>query len=170
MDTLAPDDIEFLRSLANELKTQNTYGTAKPVFIQARTEKKIFGIDLDCADHQALLIGDEHDAFYTVEEAKEHLYEYFDIEAEQLSDIDSFDEIVKYCGDRDIPCFIGGYNDSHVLSGCFLTMSGYEQHMKLNRHNYDGKTEFWVDHIWRNPQLERLLAIVEKFASEGESQ
>ena len=166
MDTLTPDDIEFLRSLANELKTQNTYGTAKPVFIQARTKKKIFGIDLDHADHRALLIGDEYDAHYTVEEAKEHLCEYFDTETEELNTIDSFDGIVEFCVEHNIPCFIGGYNNSHELHGCFLTMSGYEEHMRLNRHNYEGKTGFWVDHVWRNPQLERLLAIVEKFAKE----
>lgn len=39
-EILTEDDIKFLKELGKELKTQERYGTAKPVFIQIRQKKR----------------------------------------------------------------------------------------------------------------------------------
>ena len=174
---LTADDIEFLTNLANALKTQNTHGTRKPIFIQVREPKKDWGFDLDYADGTALIIGnDEPDVAFTVEEAKESLKEFHidEDDLQGLKELDgavSFDDIETFCQSKNIKCFEGGFRDTETFHNAFLTISGYERHMKMNRHHYGAKAGFWVDHAFRNPELEQLLTIVEKFGTvEGTNQ
>lgn len=172
MDTLTPDDIEFLRSLANELKTQERGCTATPLFLQVRQKKKVFGIDTAYADDTVLLIGDEYEECYTVGQAKEMLAESFGVPSEKMNGFESLEELEGFCAGRGILATHTGYATHDEFTNCFLTRKGYDQHMQLNEHNYRyGSTpEVFIHHAFRNPELERLLAIVEKFASEEEQQ
>lgn len=42
----------------------------------------------------------------------------------------------------------------------FLTMGGYDRHMRMNAHNYRKKPRPFVHHGFRNPELENLLEAV----------
>ena len=47
---LTPEDVEFLTALANELKTQDTAGTARPVIYQMRRKTPPFRAKISGAD------------------------------------------------------------------------------------------------------------------------
>ena len=172
-NVLTAKDIEFLTNLANELKEQNKhgYGNRTPIFIQVREPQREWGIDPDYADGLALIIGDEHNTYMTVEDATEALAEYYlddlpdDEVHELLVSLESFEDVEEFCNDRSIECFIGGYRDSNRYHQMFLTHSAFEQHMKMNGHNYDRQSSYWVDSFFRNPQMERVVEIIEKFAT-----
>lgn len=89
---LSRKEIEFLKELGHELKTQNRMATAKPVF-----------------------------------------YQIIDDDGKQ---------------------------------GAFLTMKSAEKHLEENRHHYREEAHIYVSHAFRNPELEKLLDIIEKFDNE----
>lgn len=163
-DILSAEDVEFLTQLADELETQERYATARPVLFQVLEPTRIFGFAPDCADGDGLLMGDEYAECVTLEEAKEWLAEG-DIAQGDLAPLDSLEAVNSYCEGMGIRCMLTGYRDSETLQNAFLTRSGYEEHMARNRHNYAKGSTFYVSYAHRNPQLERLMEIVGKFAS-----
>ncbi len=171
MGVLTQEDIEFLRNLANELKTQDTGAQRRPVYIQVKEPIKLWGIDTDCADGVAIFIGDSiSDGIpcFTVGEAKEDLMENYEIQEHRIAHLSTFDDVQEFCKEEDIDCRIGGYNNDERFHQFFLTFSAYEQHMRTNGHNYNHGSHSWLDSFFRNPQIERLIEIVEKFATVGD--
>jgi hypothetical protein len=165
MNVLTSEDIEFLRDLGNELKTQDNHGNRTPIFFQVKEPEKVWGIDPEYADGAAIFFGEPETPIFTIEEAKADLIDDYEINPEKLSELKSFDDIKEFCEGEGIECLIGGYKDSKRFSQMFLTESGFKQHMKMNSHNYNHGSSFWVDSFFRNPQMERLIEIVEKFAT-----
>jgi RNase H-fold protein (predicted Holliday junction resolvase) len=162
---LTLDDIKFLKELAHELKTQDNVGTAKPIFFQIRENQRVYGMAEGYSDDVCLVIGDDGDSFDTVEEAISHLIEYYELEEDEvnnLNDLNTLWEIEEYCQEHEINSFVVGYKEEPKYTGVFLTRSAIEQHIKLNHYHYK-EPICYADHVWRNPQLEKLLEIVEKF-------
>lgn len=91
-EILNEEDIEFLKNLAHDLKTQDRRGTSKPVIYQI----------IDRGEKQ----------------------------------------------------------------GAFLTLQSAERHLKENNYNYSEKAHVYVSYGWRNPELEKLLYIIEKIDME----
>lgn len=56
--------------------------------------------------------------------------------------------------------------DRGEKQGAFLTLQSAERHLKENNYNYGKKAHVYVSYGWRNPELERLLNIIEKFDEE----
>lgn len=170
---LTADDVKFLTELANELKTQDTGAQRKPVFIQVLEPIKQWGMDVDYADGVAVYIGDINDGSpcFTVEEAKTDLEDNYEIGSDALAELHTMDDIKEFCEEEGIECHIAAYKEDVRLHQMFLTFSAYEQHMKMNGHNYRYGSHSWMDTFFRNPQMERLVEIVEKFATvkEGEA-
>ena len=166
MEILTAEDVEFLAALANELRTQDRCATARPVLFQVCEPKRIFGFDPDYTDDIGLLMGDDYAECVTLEEAKEFLADR-EIGEGELAALDSLEAVNAYCERVGIACTLTGYRDSEVLHNAFLTRSGYEQHMDRNRHNYAKGSAPYVSYGHRNPQLERLLEIIDKFAKTG---
>lgn len=160
------DLAEILTALANELRTQDRRATAKPVIFQVFERERVWCIDPDYTDDVGLLISDDGVECLTVEDAKEQLADYDDVPQETLDRLTSLEDVKAFCDKRGIRCALTGYQEREKLSNAFLTLSGYEQHMALNGHNYRHGAESYVSHAFRNPQLARLLEIVEKFAQE----
>ncbi len=167
--TLTAEDVEFLTNLANELRTQDRRATAKPVIFQVFERERVWCIDPRYADDLGLLISDDAVECLTLEDAKEQLADYDEIPTETLDGLASLEDIEAFCDRRGIRCTLTGYQEREVLSNAFLTLSGYEEHMALNGHNYRHGASSYVTHATRNPQLARLLEIVEKFATVEEA-
>lgn len=91
-EILNEEDIEFLKNLAHDLKTQDRRGTSKPVVYQI----------IDRGEKQ----------------------------------------------------------------GAFLTLKSAEKHLQENNYNYSEKAHVYVSYGGRNPELEKLLNIIEKFDME----
>ncbi len=166
IDFLSEKDINFLSEMANELKTQDTLATAKPVFWQVEETKRVYGYDPDYADDITFLLGELYGpiAAETIEETKEILLDTFECAENEVGLISDKYDLEEFCEKHKIDLTITGYKDQEFYHGAFLTRSAIEKHLELNRHNYGSKIIRYCQHAFRNPQLERLLKIIEKFA------
>jgi hypothetical protein len=54
------------------------------------------------------------------------------------------------------------WRDTWVDKAWFLTHSGYEEHLQLNRHNYRGEIRKFVHHAFRAPEFKRIYAWLEE--------
>jgi len=176
-DLLTPEDIAFLRDLANELKTQDTYCTRKPIFFQVREFEFKTGLDPEYTDDECVVLTDDYIQCTTIQDAKDFLIERLDLDDDELisetakiNAIEDTREIEEYCGKNHIPCIRTGYEKREKLTGCFLTERACKLYLKQNGHHHKRDADTYCDHAWRNPEFQRLLEIVEKFADKGEPQ
>jgi len=165
IDFLTDEDIQFLQSLAHELKTQDRSCTAKPVYFTIREKETVFGFDPDYSDSICLLIGDDYETFLNLDEAIKHLKEYYEFTESELVDLEDLESVSEFLEGRGINCTLTGYKNQYNHSGAFLTRAGANQHIEINGHNLD-KPIAYCHHVFRNRELERLLQIVEKFESQ----
>lgn len=171
-ETLTAEDIAFLTRLANELETQDTAFTRKPIIYQIMEEKKDVGIDSEYADGVVLSIGDDGEEFFDddVEIARSSLLTEWEFEGEEkvwLYEAKTLEDLAKFCEDVGIRNQYGHYRNTVTFSGFFLTKSALQRHVGENQHHYKNPFSFAQAAGWRNPELERLLDIVEKFAAES---
>ena len=168
---LTPEDVEFLTALANELKTQDTAGTARPVIYQIMERKKDPCIDPAYADGMVLALGEDGEEFFDedVAGARAWLLEGFEWTPEELATIDaasSLENLADFCEEHGVPYHFTGYRDIETFQGFFLTLHALRQHVERNDYHYKHPVSYAQAAGWRNPELKRLLAIVEKFATE----
>lgn len=171
-EILTQDDIQFLKDLGTELKTQDNRCTAKPLIFQIREEKNIVGMDLDYSDDTVLLIGDEYHEFYEVEDAIEFLLDCDYLESDDLEDEEFNDlaELYEFLDARDMDYItLTGVSKEDSFKEFFLTAKACDNHIKMNHYHYK-KPDSYAKHAWRSPELERLLEIVEKFAEEEDKE
>ena len=167
-EVLSPDDVQFLTDLANALKTQDCAGTVKPVMFRVRESKKRIAMDPAYSEGRVLVLGEDGTEFFDtdVAEAKEFLQEYeFDgKDTGELDGIDTLEGLATFCEEHGIDNFhFTGYEPYEQFTGDFLTRQACEHHIVGNRHHYTDP-KVYTDHALRNPELERLLTIIEKFA------
>jgi len=171
---LSDSDLDFLVTLANKLTTQDTAATRKPVIYQIIEQTKDIGIDSDYADGVALYLGDDGDTFYDqdVDGAREflmNLWELDDSEVTQLHEAQTLKDFAQVCADRDdIRYGYTSYRQSERFTGFFLTKDAADQHIQYNGYHYSHPMTYAQAAGWRNPELEHLLTIIEKFATPGD--
>ena len=168
INLLTEEDILFLKELANELKTQDTACTAKPVYYSIMQEDKEYGIDQGYADGMCV-IGDEGEVFTEANELVEWVFECYsptEQQQEELRNFTDIEEIYDYCNDNNIVDSLTytGYRDIEKHDEMFLTKKALKKHVELNYYHYKKNPVSYAHHAWRNPELEHLLKIVEKFA------
>ena len=151
--TLTQESADFLRELANKMKTQDNRCTAKPYFYTVRSLKDVAVPDGD---------GDGVSYFDNTGCCSMTEQEMKDYCRERGEDFDDY--VAKHCvryGTKE------DYEDENV----FLTEAGYEQHMELNGHNYRHlKRSFsYLHHAFRNPEMESLWKALLEFAEEGDT-
>ena len=176
---LSQEDLLFVKDLANELKTQNRFGTAGPVIYQVREKVKTYGMDLSYADDKVIIFphSDNHEGFESLDDAKQYVIEYLlddgnmseDMLACKKHDIDELwdhDELMDYCNDKlNAECYITGVATTYKLTGFFLTYRAYKKHIEENSHHYNDTVHSYCDSAgWRNPEMVRLMQIIERFA------
>jgi len=168
-ELLTIEDIAFLKKLANELAIQDTACTAKPVYYSILEKKIAVGIDENYAEGMCLG-GSEGETFLEKEEAIEYVIEnHFDEEdddaekIEELRGCEDLEEIYNFCDDHGIEMHYTGYNIEETYKEMFLTKAALKEHIRLNHYHYKEPVSF-CHHAWRNPELEKLLTIIEKFA------
>lgn len=168
---LTEEDILFLQDLANELRTQDTACTAKPVYYSIMQEDKEYGIDQEYADGMCV-IGDEGETFTEANELIDWLIENYSGAEEQQDElriIDDLEEIYDYCNDNKIVDSLTytGYRDIEKHDEMFLTRRALKKHIEQNYYHYKENPVSYAHHAWRNPELEKLLKIVDKFSTLG---
>lgn len=170
-NVLTREDLVFLQGLAKELKAQDSRGTAKPLIYKIREEVVVTGLDADYGVGQCLI--SEDGKVYFFDEVCNLI----------LSEHPDYDDVYKLAEDNGLELAeedyegmlslfyelgMDGWQLSHFreefkFSGEFLTYESAETHLKENRHHYNDTAVIYTAHAWRNPLLENLVTIIEKF-------
>ncbi|MBP2638805.1 MAG: hypothetical protein H6Q72_4712 [Firmicutes bacterium] len=161
---LTPEDIEFLRELGRELKTQDNAATATPIYFTIMQEDITTGIDEEYAD--GMCVCDcEGNIFIETDDFKKFLIENYadSFDAEELEDMEIWElfGLAERCGVDDLT--YTGYRNIEKHDGVFLTRKALDDHVKANYYHYKKNPVSYAHHAWRNPEMKRLLEIVEKF-------
>jgi len=166
---LTPDDVTFLATLGQALTTQDRACTAKPVVYQVLQDCRRYGLDPNSCDTTAVILGDDDgEEFVSGQELalKYTLlrdYDWEDDEKAALDRAETLEAIYDICDDRGIMVQYTGYVDDETREGCWLTLAGVEQHIAAKSHRYQNPRTYTA--YCADPDLKRLLEIVEKFAS-----
>lgn len=171
---LTADDRAFLVDLANTLRTQERLGTAKPVIYQILERIKELAADPDYADGMALALGEDADVYYEddIAEAKEWLWDWFEWDNAGLRTLckaNTLKALADFCETAGITYHYTGYREVERYTGFFLTREALQTHLEANGHHYKHPVSYAHYAGFRNPELERLLDIVEKFATVEEA-
>ena len=148
------EHVKFLTELAKEMMTQDRRGTADPYYYTIRTVSKLVA---------PVGMGDG-DLVYFEPENWESFTSKADFIKSKLEDGYTQEEALKLAEDLE------EYSQHKVEQNenFFLTKKGYDQHMRLNKHNYRHLHAYssYVDYAHRNPELATLFEIIKSFAKE----
>jgi len=168
---MTKEELEFLKELQHELRTQDTDGQAAPRFwgILEEGQQVVpdgFGdyievVDKTCGDAETYSPEDY------VSHIRELLLEEDDEEMDDVWEDTDKDDI------KDVVWFANTYLDrnaevfeikktTHVSeqTGCFLTKRAAKKHIELNWYNYRNAKTYAMT-AWRNPEFEKFMGIFE---------
>lgn len=158
------DELAFLRKTAKDLGEQNNQCTADPYYYVVR----IWHNQVMAPGH-----GDKEvrhdceagDSFETLEEYVAYLKKSGAADPVRYDDEDKpiyDEEAIKELWD-DLPQYSIRHAPEHI--NVFLTEKAYEDHMRLNAHNYRhsvDKVGYYVMHAFRNPQMDALVRLIKR--------
>ena len=177
LSNLTTEDLTFLKELAHELRTQKNYATAKPLVFKIREIIVVTGAEWEYAKG-ACLIDEDYQTYLEPREVveileQEHLEEgqtlrgiaeEHDIDLDE-EDLDSLFELTEAMG---LEWKSSYYSETERFSGAFLTERAAREHLEANYYHYNSTAHVYCTCGWRNPELEQLLEIVEKFDCEDD--
>lgn len=166
------EDIQFLKELQQELKTQENDGQAAPIFWAIMDYKWV----VTAKGHEDRVILYDLDSCETME-----LDEYVDeiLKGERREDFseDAIEELehrVEYDSPNEIYDWIEEFDDSSryypvyeeqvsfiAPNTCFFTKEEAKSHLKKNSHHYSSKAHTYAMTAWRAPKMEQLMKILE---------
>jgi len=164
---ISKEDLDFVRNLAHELATQSNRATGKPYYYTIRKKKRVVGMDASYSSETVMVdtcSGDYQE--FPDEEAA--------IVAEMKEQEISREEAEKYV-DKTYEEF--GVYEYEEDQNVFLTYKGLLEHIRLNGHNIgrridpdkpwveDDQIHSYVHHAFRNPEMRRLIEIIEKLGT-----
>ena len=174
---LTPKQQSFILNLSIELKTQDNLSTASPylyILTQKRQEVRPETHASDyvlCLDFETQFYNNDELIEYTADEYPA-LTEWLEDNLEDLSsflnlDIDDglqrvVDEYNDFCchyDDMSIVYFEERQEVSKNDLNVFFTRKAYDKHVRANSHRYNTPKPY-INHAFRNPELEQLLEIV----------
>lgn len=138
---ISKESYDFLKSLAAEIKTQDNRSTAKPYFFALRVPR-----EYPVAD------GSGHDRIYYID--KHGNEPWSSKEALLENDPEHPEDDIREVHSK----------DHWEVENVFLTKRGYDEHIRLNRHNLRTPEDF-LYHAFRNPEFMSLF----KFLAEMEA-
>jgi hypothetical protein len=163
------EDIQFLKELQEELKTQDHDVQAAPRYWTVG-DYKMVGCPEGYQDTYHVGLPDKE--YY--DDLEELLKE---IESDKLEDFseeaqDEFKEIgceesaldwIKEYYDKD--AYLIPVKEEHIIhpNTMFLTKAEAKRHIELNHYHYSKKVHTYAMTAWRAPKVERLLKILETF-------
>ena len=169
--SLNEEDMEFLKGLAHQLKTQDRRGTNKPVIYQILDINVRWDNDDSQGFDEVKIYGDDGSILDTLEEMKQYIIDYPEAFETDLDDLKKevieeygIDEIVEIYKEAEFNISYGHHE--RELKNAFLTKKSAEQHLDENGHHYHEKAHIYVSYAWRNLELEKVLNIIEKLDKE----
>jgi hypothetical protein len=157
MKTIEVNDGTYskLIELANEMINQDNRGTRMPHLFQIRDWKKVYDSDLNGENHVYIDIDNDYNEIESIDEFKEYL---------SNNDIDIPDNINEIWDDYlELDDFVDEYcpdlkKTSYSLEpfyvNCFFTAKEAENHLKSNNYHYHKDADVYLNHAWRNSEME----------------
>jgi hypothetical protein len=177
-DILEKKEIEFIKNLSHEMKTQDTRCTAQPYALVIREDVTRlvpdgYGGELACYWDETEYC--EWDDFIT--DLKEY-YEYGEQsfsdcnikdELEEIFEMNSFDDLRNSYAEGKIEANIQNIVTEKEIKeygvNFFLTEKAYHEHIRINGHNLNNPDSCGI-HLGRNKEMEDLINIIHKLAKE----
>ncbi|MED4447418.1 hypothetical protein P9299_30960 [Bacillus cereus] len=170
-------DIQFLKDLQQELKTQETDSNASPRFWVIKDYRFVPGNEKCDSGYEERFFNDgDHVTFHKFDDLKDFLEEYYEEVIDESQELrvllydenEEFDELWEYVEDN---LNSDGFFDTVFMKEegfivpdtMFLTKEEAKNHLKLNHYHYTSKAHTYAMTAWRAPKVERLLNILETF-------
>lgn len=180
MRQLTEENIKFLTTLSTEMREQDSLCTAAPRLWVIRDVKMIPTSD-DYADGYQAFDDDNCEDLYSEdldekillmieEEGIEVVNDFIkrnesmNLQISQLTDWD-LDMKVELLGLFGNSIRLVPYSEEIFVTdtaGSFLTQKAAQEHINANKHHYTDKVHTYCIQSWRNPEIERLVDILEK--------
>ncbi len=175
LNQLSSEDIEFIKNLSNEMNLQDTRATATPYGLVIG-QKQMRVTDWDCSDKRNIHCGESDYESYEelLKELSEQGYEDSDNimtflrgNCEDISDLKYHEnKIADILGDSFSVMASEEYEDFSPNScggNFFLTDKAAKAYVENNSHNLTKPFTYGI-HLYRNPEMKRLIEIVHKLA------
>ena len=168
-EKLTDDEIDFIKSLSNEMKTQDNRCTAQPyglILTQEVEEVRPSGF----GDSYVARFNDE--SYYDFDELKQALYEHYGnnniyVKLIQDEEYDSFSSFIDTYEANGLDVDIYAYETTQVpkkmSSNFFITEKAYHDYIRRDGHNLTKPQSFGI-HLTRNSEMEKLYKILHKLA------
>lgn len=160
---LTENELKDAKALAIRLKTQDNRCTALPIcfLLQDVEEKRAF--------HQGefVLFADDCGEEWKGEDEDDIIRQIFNSRKEDINcEIDDYDKaeddlLEEIKEEVEGNCY--EMNHEFVTKRIFLTEEAANNHLKANRHHYSDKARIYVDHCWRDPEMELVYKILTSF-------
>jgi|GEM_PF-2010528 len=141
---------EFLITLAKRISKQDSHGTAEPYYYTVRCDREI--AVHDGATGEVRYFDNNAACSYTEPELRTFC-------SENSYDVDEY--VSEHCSKYDVDTI-------DVDENVFLTLDGYEEHMKLNEHNYRHYKDHrpYIQHAFRNPEMGSLIMAIKEIGND----
>lgn len=153
---LTKEDLEFLKELAHELKTQDNLCTRKPLVFSIADKRTEWIPTTDIDGEYGVFLTDDWE-FYDEESLQEYIKDKYEVE------ISEFLEMLEFLDEKKISYTEARGIEKIENKGAFLTKKAAQEHFDDNDYHYGEDSYIYCNHGWRNPELEKLLEIIEKF-------
>jgi hypothetical protein len=168
-------DIQFLKDLQEELKTQENDGQAAPRYWTIMDYRVVPAHEDYGADRTMYFHNDgDHTEFETIEELKEFIWDYYtEDEPSELIEMlnnndttfgDLWDYVTSHLNGDGFFDEVPVKEESFIVpSTMFLTKEEAKRHLKVNHYHYTSKAHTYAMTAWRAPKTERLMKLLETF-------
>lgn len=158
------EDIEFIKNLSHEMKTQDNRMTAQPfglILLQEVEEVRPNGFGDDyVAVHDC-----EH--YYSFKDLVNGLEDYYGCDNVVLGDVKSLWELQGTTEAQQYDIDIYAYERTSVpkkmQSNFFITEKAYNEYIEKDGHNLNNPKSFGI-HLTRNNEMQTLYKIIHKLA------
>lgn len=148
-----------LISLATEMTTQDPRGTKMPHMFQIRDWKRVYDWGLNGDIH--IWVSDYETEIETLDQFKEYLENNGVEIPENIQEIwDSNWDMEAFLEENNIPLKPCSYSMVPEYTNHFLTAKTAEEHLKLNYYHYHKDADVYLNHAWRNPEMELVSELL----------
>jgi len=146
---------DSLYELAKEMTVQDPRGTRMPHIFQIRDWKRVYDSDLNGDKHIFIDTNSDYLEIESIDDFKEYLFEH-DINIpdnineiwEDYFELDNF--VDEYCPDLKKTT----YSLEPFYVNSFFTAKSAQKHLDLNYYHYHKDADIYLNHAWRNSEME----------------
>lgn len=158
---LTKESVDFLRSLADKISTQDNLATAKPYFIVIRKLRwRVAHGEYNSGETKNVWVDTADGDYREWESPKEYAV-----------------NLIQECGftAKEARCAVWDNLEEFVMEryveeeNVFLTHEAYSEHLRLNGHNLGKRGEDYhsfLKHAFRNPEMSGLFKAIAEFGVE----